>query len=122
MDSRFQLAAFVLVGNWMEFAQGQPAQSGLPQHSSKQSSILVVVRDENHDLVSGARVTLTVPGSSFSLVVETDFAGHYRFYGMMPGKYALEVERKGFYPVSVGVLEFAPDAEIPVRCGHVYDS
>ena len=121
MHRSFQLAAFLLVGNWMAFAQGQPAQSGLPQHSSKQSSILVVVRDENHDLVSGARVTLTVPGSSFSLVVETDFAGHYRFYGMMPGKYALEVEKKGFYPVSVGDLEFAPGAEIPVLLRHVQE-
>src|SRR5260370_10758723 len=108
MDSRFQLAAFVLVGNWMEFAQGQPAQSGLPQHSSKQSSILVVLRDENHDLVSGARVTLTVPGSSFSLAVETDFAGHYRFYGMMPGQSALQAPKQGFYPASVAHLPFPP--------------
>ncbi|HTC95167.1 MAG TPA: carboxypeptidase regulatory-like domain-containing protein [Terriglobales bacterium] len=120
MNRNLQIAIFMLAGVWIASGQGDPAQTGVPQHS-RQASVLVTVKDENHDPVAGARVTLMVPGSTFSLVVETDFAGHYRFFGMRPGKYMLEIEKQGFYPNTLGQIELAPGSEIPVTLRHVQE-
>ncbi len=104
----------------MASGQGQPAQTGVPQHA-RQPAVVITVRDENRDPVGGARVTLTSPGTSFALVVQTDFGGRYRFYGMRNGKYALQVEKEGFYPAKTGELDFAPGAEFPIMLRHVQE-
>ena len=101
--------------------QGEPAQTGVPKHSSSDSAVLITVHDENRHPVSGARVYLTVPGSTFSLVVETDFAGRYRFYGVPPGTYALQVEKNGFYPNRTESMQFSARAEHDVVLRHVQE-
>jgi hypothetical protein len=104
----------------MVFGQGQSEETGVPQHS-RQPGVTVTVKDENNKPVGGARMKLTAPGTSFTLVVQTDFGGRYRFYGMRSGKYALEVEKPGFYPSRTEEFEFAPGADFSILLRHVQE-
>lgn len=116
-----QIALVLLLCQAFGVAQGEPAESGVPRHAAGDSGVLINVRDENSKPVSGARAYLTVPGSTFSLVVETDFAGRYRFYGVPAGKYGLQVEKNGFYPNRMESVPFSAGAEYDVVLRHVQE-
>jgi hypothetical protein len=116
-----QLALLLLlVSTRIVFAQEQPDQTGVPS-PSRGPAVTVTVKDEDRHPVVGARVTLTAPGTSFALVVQTDFGGRYRFYDMPKGKYTLEVEKQGFYPSKTEELAFVPGAEFPITLRHVQE-
>jgi hypothetical protein len=119
MRRGLQLALLLLFSNWL-LGQGQPAESGVPSHS-RQPGVTVTVKDEDNHPVGGARVTLAVPGTSFALVVQTDFAGRYRFYGMGKGKYTLEVAKEGFYASKTEEFEFVPGADFRITLHHVQE-
>src|ERR1700737_2182730 len=65
------------------------------------SSIRGVVRDQQDNVVSGATVTLTNTDRSFTRTQTTNENGLYRFTGIPPGTYRVEVEAKGFRKAAV---------------------
>jgi hypothetical protein len=115
-----QLALLLFVGNCFAFGQGQSDQTGVPLHS-RRPGVTITVKDENHEPVGGARITLTAPGTSFALVVETDFGGRYRFYDIRPGKYTVDVEKQGYYPAKAQEIEFALGADYSITLRHVQE-
>src|SRR5215213_10210143 len=60
------------------------------------STVTGIVSDPNGNVVAGASVTLTNPGTNTSRSTTTNDVGKYSFEFVQPGDYRVEVEAKGF--------------------------
>src|SRR5262245_40960607 len=68
----------------------------VPELAAQQLSISGVVQDPT-GVIPGARITLRDPIGKSSQTI-SDGSGAYRFEGLRPGAYELEVRREGFSP------------------------
>ena len=60
------------------------------------STLSGIVRDPRQAGIPGARVTLTARDNTTRLTVTADGKGEYRFERLLPGKYLLEAQARGF--------------------------
>jgi len=93
------LAMILLAALLAAPAAGQapgPGRAGLPALSG-------TVLDPSGAAIPDARVALRKSDGGEPAVASTDQAGAFRFEGVAPGNYQLEVQREGFTPVTVRV-------------------
>ena len=76
------------------------------------ASISGTITDPQQSLVPDALVTLHDRSSGLRLRVTTDAAGGFSFRPLRPGEYILEVESRGFAPVSLTGLRVEADQDL----------
>ncbi|HZI19227.1 MAG TPA: TonB-dependent receptor [Pyrinomonadaceae bacterium] len=72
------------------------ASSGTAARQSAQGSVEGSVSDAAGAVVAGARVSLLDPRQALRGTTETDAEGRFRFAGVAPGSYVVEVSKTGF--------------------------
>jgi len=98
------LGFFMSVFALCHAVQGSPALAQQPG-----SKIIGVVRAQGERRLPGAVVRLIAEGSpSMALKTETDRVGEFRFVGVAPGNYTLEVTFPGLPRVRIAHLEVPP--------------
>ena len=99
------LAALVLLGT-------AGVQSTLAQSTA--GKICGTIRDQQGAVVAGANITLVDAQTGRERVTRSGAAGEYGFVGLMPGHYALRVERTGFLVESVPTIAMHVDQELQI--------
>src|SRR5512139_1198745 len=99
------LAALVLLGT-------AGVQSTLAQSTA--GRVCGTIRDQQGAVVAGADITLVDAQTGWERVTRSGAAGEYRFLGLMPGHYALRVERPGFLVESVPTIAVHVDQELQI--------
>ena len=73
-----------------------------PGHCQTSAGAIVgVVRDASGAAVPGAHITTTNQGTNISSPFVTDDTGNYYISALLPGRYRVEAEKKGFKKVTV---------------------
>jgi len=88
------------------------AQVSPAPHGSDARSLTITVLDENGVAVPGARVQLN---SATSVGCETDLAGRCDFPNLPTPRWRLEVQKEGFYVVSLPAVDFPGSLEITLH-------
>ena len=70
-------------------------------------AIVGVIRDASGAAVPGARITTTNQGTNISSPFVTDETGNYYIPSLLPGRYRVEAEKKGFKKVTARDIEVA---------------
>jgi len=83
-------------------------------------AIVGVIRDASGATVPGAQITATNQGTNIAYPFMTDETGNYYIPSLLPGRYRLEAEKKGFKKVTARDVEVTVnqtirvDLELPV--------
>jgi hypothetical protein len=77
-------------------------------------AIVGVIRDESGAAVPGARITTTNQGTNISSPFVTDETGNYYIPSLLPGRYRVEAEKKGFKKVTARDIEVAVNQTVRV--------
>jgi hypothetical protein len=86
-----------------------------PGHSQTSAGAIVgVVRDASGAAVPGARITTTNQGTNVSHPFVTDDTGNYYISALLPGRYRVDAEKKGFKKVTVPNVEVAVNQTVRV--------
>jgi len=88
------------------------AQVSPAQHAGEARPLTIDVVDENGVAVAGARVELHAGGS---VGCETDLAGRCAFPRLPAGRWRVEVQKEGFYVVSLPAVEAPGSLEITLH-------
>ncbi len=83
-------------------------------------AIVGVIRDASGAIVPGAEITVTNQGTNISYPFVTDETGNYYIPSLLPGRYRIDAEKKGFKKVTARDVEVTVnqtirvDLELPV--------
>lgn len=105
------LASSPLTATALAAPQDFPVQAG-------QRRLVVMVVDENGVAVPSARVTLTHGETQATVRGETDYAGRREFTGLAPGLYRVQVEKEGFYAVSLNDIRAGETQSLEITLHH----
>lgn len=86
--------------------------AALTAEAVEAASISGTIADPQQSPVPDALVTLHDRSSGLRLRVTTDTAGSFRFLQLRPGEYILEVEARGFAPVSLSGIRVEADRDL----------
>jgi hypothetical protein len=110
------LLSFVVVRPTLSSAQNAPAGANSAAQTSPTSLFTIsgVVLDPSESAIVDAKVTLRARNGSNQQSTMTDAAGGFRFDGVGPDNYELEVQHESFSP-SVTRLKVGPRPPAPLR-------
>ena len=80
--------------------------------------LVVTVTDEDGVAVPSAKVTLSKPGSAFSIEGRTNFAGRWVASGISPGTYLLGVEKEGFFAILKKKVTIGKGGKLDISLNH----
>jgi len=95
-----------------------PSFAGSQAKPPRDQILLVTAVDENSVPVPFAQLTLSENQGKAILKGETDSAGRFKFNGLHPGSYRLQVQKENFYVVNINDLRVGETESLEVALNH----